>query len=157
MIYLFKMVIFNSYVKLPEGKYEDICLAGKWICLKTWCLVPYSIPRFKKSQNFQAEEAGYPGSVEDEFFYSPRSSPTQSDSIESAAQELPKTPTTPKEHFSTPRADTPEYFKEKVNLHLIESLNSSVPLFRKNKQVYFLNLMRIRELYIHRRPPDIQS
>jgi len=28
------MVIFNSYVKLPEGKYEDICLAGKWICLK---------------------------------------------------------------------------------------------------------------------------
>ena len=111
----------------------------------------------KKSQNFQAEEAGYPGSVEDEFFYSPRSSPTQSDSIESAAQELPKTPTTPKEHFSTPRADTPEYFKEKVNLHLIESLNLSVPLFRKNKQVYFLNLMRIRELYIHRRPPDIQS
>lgn len=68
----------------------------------------------KKSQNFQAEEAGYPGSVEDEFFYSPRSSPTQSDSIESAAQELPKTPATPKEHFSTPRADTPEYFKEKL-------------------------------------------
>ena len=72
----------------------------------------------KKSQNFQGEEAGYPGSVEDEFFYSPRSSPTPSDSIESAAQELPKTPATPKEHFSTPRADTPEYFKKKVGVHL---------------------------------------
>ena len=72
----------------------------------------------KKSQNFQGEEAGYPGSVEDEFFYSPRSSPTPSDSIESAAQELPKTPAMPKEHFSTPRADTPEYFKKKVNVHL---------------------------------------
>jgi hypothetical protein len=25
------MVIFHSYVSLPEGKYEDICqLAGKW-------------------------------------------------------------------------------------------------------------------------------
>ena len=72
----------------------------------------------KKSQNSHAEEAGYPGSVEDEFFYSPRSSPTPSDGIESAAQELPKTPVTPKEHFSTPRADTPEYFKKKVNMHL---------------------------------------
>ena len=72
----------------------------------------------KKSQNAQVEEAGYPGSVEDEFFYSPRSSPTPSYGIESAAQELPKTTATPKEHFSTPRADTPEYFKKKVNMNL---------------------------------------
>jgi len=76
----------------------------------------------KKSQNSYAAEAGYPGSEEDEFFYSPRSSPTPSDSIESAAQELPKTPVTPKEHFSTPRADTPEYFKKKVDMHLYCSL-----------------------------------
>lgn len=74
----------------------------------------------KKSQNSYAAEAGYSGSVEDEFFYSPRSSP--SPSIESAVQELPKTPVTPKEHFSTPRADTPEYFKKKVNMHLYCSL-----------------------------------
>lgn len=117
----------------------------------------------KKSQNAQAEEAGYPGSVEDEFFYSPRSSPTPSDGTESAAQELPKTPATPKEHFSTPRADTPEYLKTKVNTcTFIATSNLSVPLFsKKNKFTIIIsnvcNLMRIKELFTHRRPLDIQS
>lgn len=70
----------------------------------------------KSEQNAEAEEAGYPGSsMEDEFFYSPQSSPTPSDGKESAARELPKTPATPKEHFFTPRADTPDYLKKMVS------------------------------------------
>ncbi|KAJ7392405.1 hybrid polyketide synthetase [Desmophyllum pertusum] len=65
------------------------------------------------SQKAKAEDVGYPGSsVEEEFFYSPRSSPTPSDGRESTAQELPKTPSTPKEYFFTPRADTPDYLKQ---------------------------------------------
>lgn len=79
------------------------------------------------SQKAKAEDVGYPGSsVEEEFFYSPRSSPTPSDGRESTAQELPKTPSTPKEYFFTPRADTPDYLKQMVNIRI--DFNFSVPL-----------------------------
>ena len=70
----------------------------------------------KSKQNAETEEAAYPGSsMEDEYFYSPRSSPIPSDGKESAAQALPKTSATPKEHFFTPRAATPDYFKKTVS------------------------------------------
>ena len=115
----------------------------------------------KNSQNAQAEDFGYPGSVEEEFFYSPQSSPTPSDGIESAAQELPKTPATPKEHFSTPRADTPEYFKKKVNMILNCSFNLICAidncLIAKIINFNLLSLMVSKKRYTHRHPLDRQS
>lgn len=64
----------------------------------------------------EPEEAAYAGSsVEDELFYSPRSSPILSVGKEAAAQGLtPKTPLSLKEHFFTPRAGTPDYLRKKV-------------------------------------------
>ena len=65
----------------------------------------------------EPEDTAYAGSsVEDELFYSPRSSPIPSEGREATAQELtPKNPLTLKEHFFTPRADTPDYLKRKVS------------------------------------------
>lgn len=66
-------------------------------------------------QKAEPEDAAYLGSsVEDELFYSPRSSPVFSDGREAAAQDLTKTPVALKEHFFTPRAGTPEYLKKLV-------------------------------------------
>lgn len=65
----------------------------------------------------EPEDTAYAGSsVEDELFYSPRSSPIPSEGREATAQELtPKNPLTLKEHFFTPRADTPDYLKGKMD------------------------------------------
>lgn len=64
-------------------------------------------------QKAEPEDAAFLGSsVEDELFYSPRSSPVFSDGREAAAQDLTKTPVALKEHFFTPRAGTPEYLKK---------------------------------------------
>ncbi|XP_078359070.1 BLOC-3 complex member HPS1-like [Oculina patagonica] len=80
---------------------------------------PVDIKRSK--QNAEADEAGYPGSsIEDELFYSPLPSPTSSDGRETAAQELPKTPATPRENFFTPRADTPDYVKKMLEYEEVD-------------------------------------
>lgn len=67
------------------------------------------------SRNADADDVGYPGSsVEDEFFYSPRSSPTSISPMEGREAASPKTPAAPKERFFTPRAPTPEYVRKMV-------------------------------------------
>lgn len=64
----------------------------------------------------EPEDTAYAGSsVEDELFYSPRSSPIPREGREANAQLTPKNPLTLKEHFFTLRADTPDYLKRKVS------------------------------------------